>query len=405
MSENKSLEDTLVWFNDRISPIVTKYRNTALKHVRNIFDRIEELKTAAHRFDYSDLKDPDVYQNYATTIHIKTLEMFDDIETPEDVTYNILDSLNKDFNNRILAYVNLLAKYLSWLKRDRSYKNNVKNLDRALTRVKEEVHTFENKILVSYSEIVKYEKVSEDIESLISLVERKKEILTEIDSHADEITKITKTIDEKQKELDALNNHPGFLQLEKNKKELDHIEISISNKISEIKKLSSKVIKAAESKRIELSDYDKETMKSLIKDPLTTLIKEGEGYRGIKTTLRELKEVSSSPAVQMKKEKLDRAYENIEEILNDGLAENQQKAKFLISQSEAINKEFSKMNMDVRIKKLNEGVNNYKIDRQRITLPLDREKDEIEEKITSFVKSIEERIVEYIEKSVKLVLE
>ncbi|MCK5141079.1 MAG: hypothetical protein KAQ70_02710, partial [Candidatus Heimdallarchaeota archaeon] len=345
MSENKSLEDTLDWFNNRISSSVSKYRHTAIKQVRSILDRVEELKTAAHRFDYSDLKDPDVYQNYATTIYNKTLEMFEDLESPDNITYNILDALNRDFKNRINTYTNLLAKYLSWLKRDRSYKNNVKNLDKALTRVKEDVYVFENKTLVSYSEIVKYEKVADDIETLIDFVERKKEIATEINSHVDDITKITKIVDKKQKELDELKNHPGYLQLEKNKKELDHIEILISNKISEIKKLSSKVLKAAESKKVELDDYDKDIMKSLIKDPLTTLIKEGDGYRGIKATLRILKEVSASPAVQMKKEKLKRAYENIEEILNDGLAESQQKAKFLISQSEAINRKFSDLKM------------------------------------------------------------
>jgi hypothetical protein len=403
MSENKSLEDTLDWFNNRISSIVSKYRHSAIKQVRSVLDRIEELKTAAHRFDYSDLKDPDVYQNYATTIYNKTLEMFGDIETPENVTYDILDTLNRDFKNRINTYTNLLAKYLSWLKRDRSYKNNVKNLDRALTRVKEDVFAFENKTLISYSEILKYEKVSDDIESLIELVGRKKKIVAEINTHADDIDKITEVIDKKKKELDELTNHPGYLQLEKNKKELDHIEISISNKISEIKKLSSKVLKAAETKKVELDDYDKDIMKSLIKDPLTTLIKEGDGYRGIKSTLRILKEVSGSPAVQMKKEKLKRAYENIEEILKDGLAEYQQKAKFLISQSEAINRKFSDLKMDVRIKKLNEEIGNYKIDRQRITLSLEREKEEIEEKVTSLVKSVEEKIEEYIEKSVKLV--
>ncbi|MHA1481971.1 MAG: hypothetical protein ACTSQA_00850 [Candidatus Heimdallarchaeaceae archaeon] len=404
MSENKSLEDTLDWFNNRISSSVSKYRHTAIKQVRSILDRVEELKTAAHRFDYSDLKDPDVYQNYATTIYNRTLEMFEDLESPDNITYNILDALNRDFKNRINTYTNLLAKYLSWLKRDRSYKNNVKNLDKALTRVKEDVFVFENKTLVSYSEIVRYEKVADDIETLIDFVERKKEIATEINSHVDDITKITKIVDKKQKELDELKNHPGYLQLEKNKKELDHIEILISNKISEIKKLSSKVLKAAESKKVELDDYDKDIMKSLIKDPLTTLVKEGEGYRGIKATLRILKEVSASPAVQMKKEKLKRAYENIEEILNDGLNENQQKAKFIISQSEAINRKFSVLKMDVRIKKLNEEINNYTIDRQRITLSLEREKEEIEEKVTALVKSIEERIEEYIEKTVKLVL-
>ncbi len=405
MSENKSLEDTLEWFNNRISSSVSKYRHTAIKQVRTVLDRVEELKTAAHRFDYSDLKDPDVYQNYATTIYNKTQEIFEDLEAPEKVTYNILDDLNRDFKNRINAYTNLLAKYLSWLKRDRSYKNNVKNLDRALTRVKEDVYVFENKTLVSYSEIVKYEKVADDIESLIELVNRKKAIVAEINLHKEDITKITKIIDEKQKELDELKNHPGYLQLVKNKDELDHIEILISNKISEIKKLSSKVIKAAESKKIELDDYDKDIMKSLIKDPLTTLVKEGDGYRGVKATLRILKEVSASPAIQMKKEKLKRAYENIEEILNDGLSESQQKTKFLIEQSEAISRKFSDLKMDVRIKKLNEEINNYTIDRQRITLSLEREKEEIDEEITALVKSVEEKIEEYIEKTVKLVLE
>ncbi|GAJ20999.1 unnamed protein product, partial [marine sediment metagenome] len=52
--------------------------------------------------------------------------------------------------------MNLLSKYLSWLKRDRSYKDKVKNLDRVLGRLKEEVHRFENKTMVHYSEIIKY---------------------------------------------------------------------------------------------------------------------------------------------------------------------------------------------------------------------------------------------------------
>jgi hypothetical protein len=61
--------------------------------------------------------------------------------------------------------------------------------------------------------------------------------------------------------------------------------------------------------------------------------------------------------------------------------------------------------MNVRIKKLNEEINNYKIDRQRITLSLEREKEEIEEEVNALVKSVEEKIEEYIEKTVKLVLE
>ena len=190
--------------------------------------------------------------------------------------------------------------------------------------------------------------------------------------------------------------------MEKNKKELEHIEITIANKISEIKKLSSKVIKAVESKKLELNDNDKEAMKSLNKDPLGILVKEEEGYRGIKSTLRILKEVSDSPAIQMKKEKLQRAYENIDEILDDGLLENQQKAKFIIEQSEAINRKFSELNMDIRIKKLEEEISNYKIDRQRITLSLEREKDEVENKISSLSSSIEERILEYVDHSVEL---
>lgn len=404
MSHEKTLEEALDWFNDKVSSTVSSYRNNAMKHLRSISDRIEELKTAAHRFDYSDLKDPDVYQNYSTTIYNNTLDTFNEFNIPENVTYNIIDDFNSDLKNKISSYVNMLAKYLSWLKRDRSYKTKVKNLDRALTRLKEEVHNFENKTMVSYAEIIKYEKVSDDIEILIQNVDRKKFLDDEIESHADEVEQISNTINKKESELSELKNHPGFQQLEKNKKEMDHIEISIANKVSEIKKLCNKVLRASDTRKINLDDSYKDMMKTMIKDPLGLFVKEGEGYRGVKAMLRELKEISKEPSIQMKKEKLQRAYDNIDEILNDEILELQKRAKFMIQQSEAISSKFSEMQLDIKIKKLEEEIDNLKIDRNRITLPLRRERDEIETKITSLSKSVEERIVEFTDKTLKLLL-
>jgi hypothetical protein len=375
-----------------------------MKQIRSINDRIEELKTAAHRFDYSDLKDPDVYQNYATTIYDKTLEVFEQIQAPEIVTYSNLENFARDTNNKIASYMSILSKYLSWLKRDRSYKTKVKTLDRALTRLKEDLHVFENKTMLSYSEIVDLEKVCDDITTLIGLVERTQFLEKEIDSHKDDIEKLTKTIEKNEKNLNELKNHPGFQQLEKNKKELDHIEITISNKLSEIKKLSSKVLRAADSRKIELDEHDKDLMKSLTKDPLGVFVKESEGYRGVKAMLNSLREISKEPAIQMKKEKMQRAYENIDEILNDEILEIQTRAKFLIQQSEAINDKFREMQLDIKIKKLEDEVDNLKIDRNRITLSLRREKDEKDKEIDSLSKSVEERIEEFTGKTVKLKL-
>ena len=402
MSLEKNLDEALEWFNERISSNVSSYRNNAMKQIRSINNRIEEMKTAAHRFDYSDLKDPDVYQNYATTIYDKTLEVFEQIQAPEIITYNNLESFARETNNKINSYMNILSKYLSWLKRDRSYKTKVKTLDRALTRLKEELHIFENKTMLSYSEIIDLEKVCDDITTLIGLVDRIQFLEKEIDSHKDDVEKLTQTIEKNEKELSEFKNHPGFQQLEKNKKELDHIEISISNKLSEIKKLSSKVLRAADSKKIELNEYDKELMKNLTKDPLGVFVKESEGYRGVKAVLNTLKEVSKNPAIQMKKEKLQRAYDNIDEILNDDVLEIQIKAQFLVQQSEAINDKFKEMQLDIKIKKLEDEKDNLKIDRDRITLSLRREKEEKDKEIGSLSKSVEKRIEEFTGKVVKL---
>ncbi len=404
MSEDKAPDEALEWFNSRISSSVSGPRNSANKHLRAIMDRIEEVKTAAHRFDYSDIKDPDVYQNYATTIYNRTLELFEDIIQPEVVTHDNLEHFVIDTKNKISSYINMLAKYLSWLKRDRSYKTKVKTLDRSLSRLKEEIHLFETKTLVAYTEIIKFEKVADDLEILIQNVERNQFLKDEIETHKDDVEKITKEIDVNQKELDELKNHPGFQQLLKNRRELEQIEITISNKVSEIKKLSSKVLRAADTRKIELNDTDRDTMKNLIKDPMGVIVKEREGYSGVKYTLRTLKEISKEPAIQMKKERLERAYENIDEILNDELLEYQKRAQFMINQNEAIDSKFKEMQLDIKIKKLEDEIDNLKIDRNRITLSLRREKEEIEAKISSLTKSIEKRIEEYTDRKVKLKL-
>ena len=403
MSQDLPLEEAYEWFNSRVSSNMSSYRNQAAKQLRSIKDKVEEVKSAAHRFDYSDIKDPDVYQNYATTIYNRITEIFDDFETPENITYRNLEDFLTNTQSKINSCMNMLSKYLSWLKRDRSYKDKVKNLDRSLTRLKEEIFHFENKTLVSYSEIVKFEKVLEDIERLLELVERNFELQEEIESHADDVAKITKEIDKNQLALDELENHPGFVQLQTNKKELERIEITVSNKLSEIKKLSSKVLKAVDNKKINLDDYDKDTLKSLIKDPLTAFVKEPEGYNGIKSSLRALKEISSDPAIQMKKEKLQRAYENIDEIIDNELLEYQKSAQFIVKQSEAIEDKFHEMQLNVKMKKLKQEIDNLKIDRNRITLSLRREKTDVEEEIESVNKSIENHIDEFTNKSVKLV--
>ncbi|GAH38550.1 unnamed protein product, partial [marine sediment metagenome] len=73
---------------------------------------------------------------------------------------------------------------------------------------------------------------------------------------------------------------------------------------------------------------------------------------------------------------LQRAYDNIDEILNDDVLEIQIKAQFLVQQSEAINDKFKEMQLDIKIKKLEDEKDNLKIDRDRITLSLRREKEE-----------------------------
>lgn len=403
MSQELALEKAFEWFNIRVSSSFSGNRNSASKQIRSINDKVEELKSAAHRFDYSDIKDPDVYQNYATTIFTKTNELFEDIEIPENITYNNLENFAGVLKNKVNSYLNFLSKYLSWLKRDRSYKDKVKSLDRTLTRLKEEIHNFEAKTMVNYSEIVPKEKVLDDIENLTHLVQRDNELEEEIISHADEVEKLTKEIDKQKEKLNELKNHPGFIQLENNIRELEHIEISISNKVSEIKKLCNKVLRASDNKKITLDNYDKDVMKSLIKDPLSLFIKESEGYRGVKAALQTLKEISLDPSIQMKKEKLQRAFDSIDEIINNELLENQKRAQYITKQNEAINHKFEDMQLFVKIKKFEQEIDNLTIDRNRITLSLRREKEEIDDKIASISKSVEERIVEFTGKEMKLV--
>ncbi|MCG3221904.1 MAG: hypothetical protein H7641_11045, partial [Candidatus Heimdallarchaeota archaeon] len=75
---------------------------------------------------------------------------------------------------------------------------------------------------------------------------------------------------------------------------------------------------------------------------------------------------------------------------------------FLVQQSEAINDKFKNMQLDIKIKKLKDEIDNLKIDRSRITLSLRREKEEKDKEIKSLSKSVEERIEEFTGKVLKL---
>ena len=104
----------------------------------------------------------------------------------------------------------------------------------------------------------------------------------------------------------------------------------------------------------------------------------------------------------MKKDKLEKALANIDEIINDGLLEEQKRAKFLLQQSAAIENKFKELEIDRKIKKLKREVENLKIDRERITLPLRRKLKEVNEEINNLIKSSEEKIEQLLGKSLKI---
>ncbi len=395
MNSKKTIHDLQEWFEKEVSSELSTPRKIAQKQLNIIKDKIDEIRDSALRFDYSDIKEPDVYQNYATSIYKKTIEKLDEFQFPENVTFDNLEEFYSQAKNIITSYIDLLAKYLTWLKRDRSYKSKVKNLDRSITRFQQELNKLNTKTLEFYSPYQKYERVIDDLVRLQELVNRRKELNNEIESLRGDVERLDKMINERAKELEELEGHPGFNQIKANKNELDHIDIQISGKINEIKKLANKVLKAANSRKLEISAADKETLRALIKDPLSELIREMEGYNGIKATLKNLKELGSDKSVQMKKDKLDKAFENIDEIINDGLLELQKRAKYLTKQTEAINAKFEEMEINRKISKLKREIEDLKIDKDRITLTQRRELNEINEEIESLVSSIIERIEEY----------
>ncbi len=404
MKKEMSLQKTLDWYNEKIIPLVSGQRSKASKQIDVIKSYLAELQTIANRFDYSDVKDATVYQNYSTTIYEKTLEIFSEINAPEQITFINIDNYCKILKNSIDAYINILAKYLSWLRKDRSFKQKVKALDRTLGKLRKEVMKFENKTLVEYGEIVAYEKVSEDIDTLITNVEKKISLKEEIAEHKDEVERLDNLLEAKETELKTLEGHPGFQQLLSNRKELEHIDITISNTISEIKKLCSKVLKAVETKKIAIDDPTKELYKSLIKDPMHEIVNQADGYPSIKNALDELKQKSTDPAIQMKKDKLERAFENIEEIKNDGLLELQQRAKYLLKQNDAITSKFKEMDMERKIEKTRKEIENLKIDKERVTISEKRELEKVDGDIKQFTKSIEERIAKFTNEEITLIL-
>ena len=402
MSEEMEVKEALQWFEKNVSSILSGPRQSILKHMNKIMHLIEDLIETSARFDYSDIKDPTVYQNYATTIYKKTEDLFSKITIPEDVNYNAASKFLDSCKNQITAYINVLAKYLSWLKRDRSFKSKVKALDRSLSRLQKEVNAFELKTLTNYGEMIDYERVIENLNRVIELLNEKKLIQEEIASYQEDVDKLTNIITQKEKELNELVSHPGFKKLEENKKELESIEIAISNKVSEIKKLCNKILKAAESRKLSLNDTEKEAMKSLVKDPFAVITSDSDGYHSLKGILSKLRDISRNPVIQMKKDKLEKALANIDEIINDGLLEEQKRAKFLLQQSAAIENKFKELEIDRKIKKLKREVENLKIDRERITLPLRRKLKEVNEEINNLIKSSEEKIEQLLGKSLKI---
>jgi hypothetical protein len=315
------LKELKTWLEEETSSILEPIRAEGTNLLNNAESRLEELGDSCEKMLGNSEKEmlknsPKTYRRarIAYKFARDVLDIIDDLDIPNDINYESLQTLCNDFEKTLAAIgqerarkFRQIAPYFIFDRR---------RVDSALKKTSdsfEELRTFS---LHGYARakavedsFVMIDKLLESLKDLDRIEKRKGRV---------EARKkvVQKRIDEAEQGIAAIRSKDEVSELAQTREEIRELEKSLSGKLRHLQKPFLKFQKVVQSPKYRLPLNETKKLNQYMINPFEALATEDKGYPYLRSILRRMMDASAKGKLRLKKSRLRKAQEQINEILD-----------------------------------------------------------------------------------------
>ncbi len=372
------LNDFRETYSEFISKELANVRKKIGSRVKKVQEKINRVLIDAENFHEEITETSPTMDKYSLKIEEEVKATFSQLEPPESITYQSVKDYIDEITKGLTKLDGVFKKYVPLLKDKKKYTKRVKDMDRDIKKLGNELLKLQSELQSQYEPHREIESVIELIKEILERKARVEQIENELKNREKDVLEQRKVVEELQKELEKIKSHELLAKLEEANQEIHEMRKNLDLEFSEIKKGLKKLWKYLKKNRIEYNKEDQRLAEQFSSDPVGTL---GTGHQRTLRGIFSLLEKHSSK-LQLKKEKEEALKEALHAMVNEGkLDELAQKAKQVWERREKIRQQLAAMKLEETEKELERKLRDAQRDLDRITEALEREKREQLEKI------------------------
>jgi len=408
------LEELEEWLKQETFSITQPIKDEATKLVNDVKSRLDGIREISEKMLENSEKEmlksnPKTYRRARAVSKLSqtTLEILDDTDIPDEISYESLQALHGNLGKTISAIGQERGKWFRYI--EPYFIFDRRRFDFALKRAMDslgEVRSFSSN---------KYVKIK-DVEEALSMISRIVGMLNELDEmekHKEQVElkrkALEKEIDEKQEKISQIQHQSEVSELSRVNEEIEELKKQVKYNLRHLQKPFIKLQSLFGSSEYILSPNEANKLDEYLKNPFMAFATEEEKYPLLKRILQGLEDTMNQRKLKLKSSRLRKAKEQAKSILHrgalDSLHQNCKAALIRrqhLSTSQTISA-FEKESEQIQ-KDLEELKKRKNIVDSRCAL-LDEEHRKTHEKVETLKKELEESARELTGKAINVVLE
>jgi len=408
------LEELEEWLKQETFSVTQPIKNEATKLVNDVKGRLDGIREISEKMLENGEKEmlksnPKTYRRARVVSKLSqtTLEILDDTEIPDEISYENLQAFHGNLGKTISAIVQERGKWFRYI--EPYFIFDRRRFDFALKRAMDslgEVRSFTSN---------KYVKIK-DVEEALSMITRIIGMLNELDELEKQKEQmelkrkaLEKEIDEKQEKISQIQHQSEVSELSRVNEEIEELKKQVKYNLRHLQKPFIKLQSLIGSSEHSLPPNEASKLDEYLKSPFMAFVTEEEKFPLLRRILEGLEDTINQRRMKLKSSRLRKAQEQIKDILQgDALDSLHQDCRTALLRRQTLltsktistfEKESEQIKKDLEELKKRENL----VDSRWALLHEEHRKTQ--EKIEALKKELEESVRELTGKAINIILE
>ena len=327
------LEELEDWLKQETFSITQPIKDDAVKLVNNVKSRLDGIKEISEKMLENSEKEmsksnPKTYRRARVVYKLtqKTLEILDNTNIPDEISYENLQVLHENLEKTISAIGQERGKWFPHI--GPYFIFDRRRFDLALRRTVDSLGELGN---FSSNEYIKVKDVEEAL-SIIGKIVGMLDELDELEKRKERIElrrkNLEKKIDEKQKEIAIFQDQREVSELSQVNEKIEELKEQVKRDLRHLQKPFLKLQSLILSSKYSVTTDEANKLNEYLKNPFMAFATEEEKYPMLKRILQRMEDAINQRKLKLKSSRLRKAQEQIKNIVQrDALDSLQQNCK------------------------------------------------------------------------------